>query len=173
MATSEQSPVLQPKTADDILVVGMVPTVKIGPLFRSLLNSAQQLLSDHHYGAAVLVAETAIEVCTERIIARALGPRAEAFHQEWLDTRTRPYILGSKKRDEAKKIYQLLTGDEITQASFWHRLTVHVERRHAVAHKGQPVEPSDAADSVAVAEEVVQHIATVAAGLNLDLSDRP
>jgi hypothetical protein len=166
-----ESPSLTPQTYD-MVTASDVLTVRISPLFEALLNSASGLLKGRHYGAAVLVAQTAIEVCTERIIARALGPRAEAFHQEWLDKRTRPYILGSTK-DTAKEIYQLLTGDEITQAPFWYRLTEHVKRRHAVAHKGQSAGESEAAESLAVAWEAIRHMSKVAEGVTLDLSDRP
>jgi hypothetical protein len=172
MAPDEQSPVLQPKAADDVLVVGMVATVRIGPLFQSLLNSAQQLLSDHHYGAAVLVAETAIEVCTERIIARALEKAKAGSLGDWITTslRGRPYILTNPRITD---LYKRLTGDaQIAQSPFWSRLQNHVTRRHLVAHKGQSVGESEASESLDVVLEAIQHISRVAEDLKLDLSDR-
>jgi hypothetical protein len=146
-------------------------SIKLSPLFQALLNSATHLLSIGQHGAAVLVAQTAIEVCTERIIATSLEKRGAGFLQEWIQSRTRPYTPGAS--EPTKALYQLLTGDDgIAQAPFWPRLTDHVKRRHAVGHRGQAVELNDAEDSVRVAGEAIEHLSAVADQLGLDLSDR-
>jgi len=164
------NPVIIPPTAD-LVVTGESVSIKLSPLFQALLNSATHLLSIGQHGAAVLVAQTAIEVCTERVIAKSLEKRGAGFLQGWIHLRTRPYSLGTSPKTKA--LYQLVTGDvKIGQAPFWRRLTKHVKRRHAVGHRGQAVDLADAQDSVRVAGEAIQYLSALADRLGLDLSDR-
>jgi transcriptional regulator with XRE-family HTH domain len=154
----------------EVVVVGESVSLRISPLFEALLNSATHLLSIGQSGAAVLVAQSAIEVCTERIIAKSLERPGIAFLQDWIQSRVPNHAPTS---DATRKLYQLLTGDDqIAQAPFWRRLTDHVTRRNLVAHRGQPIERKDAEDSVAVAGEVIRHLSAVAACLDLDLRGR-
>ncbi len=161
---------LRPNTGDAVFASD-APIVKISPLFEALMHSANGLLKGRHYGAAVLVTETALEVCTQRIIARALDQRNVGSLSDWIGSLRRPYILTTR---EIRELYEAVTGDTtIAQAPFWSRLKDHVTRRHAVAHKGQSVNDVEASESHAVVWEAIRHMSKVAAGLNLDLSDRP
>jgi hypothetical protein len=172
-AMAAEGPVDLPLTpfTGELVATGESVSIKLSPLFQALLNSARHLLSSGQHSAAVLVAQTAIEVCTERVIAGSLEKRGAGFLREWIDSRTRPYTLGTG--GPTKSLYELLTGDQgIDRAPFWRRLTDHVKRRHAVGHRGLAVELNDAEDSVRVAGEAIQYLSGVAHGLGVDLSDR-
>jgi hypothetical protein len=70
------------------------PIVKISPLFEALLNSADGLLSRvNQPSAAVLIAQTAIEVCTERLITKLLDKRGVKFLEDWIDARLPNYEI--------------------------------------------------------------------------------
>jgi hypothetical protein len=141
-------------------------TVKLSSLFEALLNSASHLANTHQHGAAVLVAQTALEVCTERIITRSLLVKHRARS---IPGRFRPYVITT---DHTKWLYELLTGDmQIGSQSFWQPLTEHVKRRNGFGHSGQPVERKDAADSVAAVAQAIAYISSVAASVGLDLGD--
>src|SRR5262245_7584407 len=85
----DESPQLEPRT-EHLGAVGQPVSVAVSPLFEALLNSARQLLAIGQHGAAVLIAQTAIEVCTERVIARSLQQGGAAFLRDWIHRRTRP-----------------------------------------------------------------------------------
>jgi hypothetical protein len=84
------------------------PTVRISPLFEALLQSANGLLKGKNFSAAVLVAQTAIEVCTERLITKLLDRRGASFLSRWIDDSLTSYNIGSEK---VRKLYQVASGD--------------------------------------------------------------
>jgi hypothetical protein len=58
----------------------------------------------------------------------------------------------------AQGVWRTLTGDVLTQAPFWQDYREHVERRNAIAHKGQRISAPEGSKSVAVARDFMAHI---------------
>ena len=103
---------------------------------------------------------------------RSISVTSVLSSASWIGSLRRPYISPTTR--EIRELDEAVTGDTtIAQAPFWSRLKDHVTRRHAVAHKGQSVNDVEASESHAVVWEAIRHMSKVAAGLNLDLSDRP
>jgi hypothetical protein len=79
---------------------------------------------------------------------------------------------GKKKRrfqdicdDYTNGIYSALSGDQITQASFWELLKKHNNRRNALVHPdhigstAHPIpSPEDADESIKAVEAYIQHV---------------
>jgi hypothetical protein len=156
--------------AGDLSMVGEKPIVKISPLFEALLHSANGLLKGEHYSAAILVAQTAIEVCTERLVGKFLDKRGASFLDKWVDDRLQNYNIFNSA---VRTLYEAVSGDAaLVQQGFWtsSRLKSHVELRNDIAHEGRFATPDEAKDSLDVAWEVVRYLTAVAAAQSIDLS---
>jgi hypothetical protein len=157
------------------------PGIRLSPLFEALRNSARHLITEpapssppiKQPSAAVIIAQTAIEVCTERIITRSLVRRGAEFLSDWVDGRVPNYNVF---REDVKALYKAVTEDTtITEQDFWSsgRLKAHVELRNAIAHRGRIATPEEAAASITVAEQIIDHMSKAAARKSLDLGDPP
>jgi hypothetical protein len=152
-------------------IEGQRPSIRLSPLFEALLNSTRQLISSGQPTAAVVIAQAAIEVCTERLVTKSLVLRGGAFLQDWIDDRLPNYNVFN---EGVKALYKAVTEDTtITEKDFWRsgRLKAHVELRNAIAHRGKTATPEEANASFIVADQIINHMNGVAAGKSLDLGD--
>jgi hypothetical protein len=166
------SPVLTPRTARDDLsmaLTGEKSVIKISPLFEALLNSADGLLNRvNQPSAAVLVAQTAIEVCTERLVSKLLDKRGANFLEDWIDARLPNYNIAN---ETVRSLYQALSSDtQIAQRPFWQRLGSHVQLRNDIAHEGRIAREDEAQASITVAREVIDYLTGIAAQHAIDLA---
>jgi hypothetical protein len=132
-------------------------------LHGTLLATADALLDDGHFGAAIVSAQTACEVLTENVMHfwfshvlitgggsglwRDLGTELMDLFQTFTLTNER-----------LRGVYELISGDSIREQPFWGRYKEHVRRRNRVVHEGSVTTQAEAAKSVAVATEFVAHI---------------
>lgn len=122
---------------------------------RFLLQRANELLDQAVLDGAVVVAQSAVEV----LVARVIGQRLQRQDLGPL----RSYILSGVRKhnlndDLTRVLWLALTGDTINQAEFWKRYKDHLTRRNAIVHRGGDVSDTDAAESVNVAETIIEHI---------------
>jgi len=148
------------------------PLVRISPLYEALLNSADALSNRvHQHSAAVLVAQTAIEVCTQRLIGKLIQARGVAYLDKWMRKQMRNYnIVNSPVRE----LYEALSSDtQFVNQPFWtsNRLTDHVELRNRIAHRGHIATPAEAQASITVAREVISYLTGIATQHAIDLGD--
>ena len=154
-------------------LTGHDPTVRLSPLFEALLNSARHLLqlTPPQPSAAVIIAQTAIEVCTERVISKFIDRRGLTFLRAWIEDRLVNYNI---QRDDVKALYKALTQDgTITAQVFWtsNRLKQHVELRNDIAHRGKVAEFEDGKASVELAEQLEQKIAALRGKIRLEIGE--
>jgi hypothetical protein len=152
---------------DSLGIEGYRPGIRLSPLFEALLNSTRHLITIQQPTAAVVIAQTAIEVCTERLISKSLVLRDAAFLQAWIGDRLLNYNVF---REDVKALYKAVTEDTtITNQNFWAsgRLKTHVELRNAIAHRGKTATAEEANASLLVAEQIINHMNSVAASKSL------
>jgi hypothetical protein len=159
------SPIVTPRTAGDavsIALTGEKAVIKISPLFEALLNSADGLLTRvNQPSAAVLVAQTAIEVCTARLIGKLLDKLGASILEYWIDNRLQNYNIAN---ETVRSLYQALSSDtQIAQQSFWQRLQSHVQLRNDIAHEGRFATQAQGQASLAVTREVIEYLTSIAA----------
>ena len=165
-ALMPNDPPISPKAADATLGVS-APIVRISPLFEALLHSANGLLKADNPSAAVLVAQTAIEVCTERLITRLLDKRGTSFLAEWIDDSLVNYNIASEK---VRKLYEAVSTDKtIAQQPFWSLLQAHVQLRNDIAHQGRFATQTQGQASHDVAWQVVRYLSDTAGQHSIDL----
>jgi hypothetical protein len=123
-------------------------------LERGLLDAAEALRRDGHFGPAVVTAQAAVEVVTEFVILDTLRERGPELEEPF-----RKFIRSFSLRDERlRSLYQALTGDDIAQTDFWAELNEHMRRRNEVAHGETRVSQDDADRSIRVARTAVNHL---------------
>ena len=147
------------------------PLVRISPLYEALLHSADGLANRvHQHTVAVLVAQTAIEVCTDRLITKLLDQRGAKFLEKWIDDRLPNYNIGN---EQVRKLYEAVSSDtQLVNQPFWtsNRLKDHVQLRNDVAHQGRVATPAEAQASLAVAREVISYLTGIATQHVIDLT---
>jgi hypothetical protein len=151
----------------DLVITSDAPKVRVSPLFEALLHAASGLMKGNNPSAAVFVAQTAIEVCTERLINGLLKARDTEFLGEWIDSRLPSYNIVNKT---VRKLYEAVSEDtDLKQQAFWNRLQDHVELRNDIAHEGRFATPDEGKASVTVAGEVIRYLTGIAKQRDVDL----
>jgi hypothetical protein len=150
---------LTPGSTPDATAGRNNPTVKISSLFEALLTSSHGLLTRvNQPSAAVLVAQTAIEVCTARLIGKLLDKLGASVLEDWINKRLQNYNIAN---ETVRPLYQALSSDtQIAQQPFWPRLQTHVQLRNDIAHEGRFATEDEAQASITVAREVIGYYLT-------------
>jgi hypothetical protein len=121
-----------------------------------LLEVARQLRNDGYYAAAIVTAQTACEVYAEVVLSAALRAAVPDDVAEALKKAIPGYNLTHRR---VRDVYVAFSGDRIQDDKpLWNRFNKHVERRIGVVHKGREATLEEASDSIAVVEEVIQHM---------------
>jgi len=124
------------------------------PIYKKLLDEARRALNDGHNEMAVVLSQTAAELCTEATISTLLRRRdIEALADPLLDLFSATDICN----DRLRKIYETLANDKIEKAKFWLNLRTHHKRRNLIVHRGEKCSPEDARGSVEAVEQFIQH----------------
>jgi hypothetical protein len=125
------------------------------PHHRRLMLQAKKLLGDGESSLAVVVAQTACEVLTERMMARLTGLVDEPM-QNWIRGRLRH--MSDLDDHRVRTLYTALCGDHIETEPFWSDFKQHVDRRHGIVHQGLRVEPTAAQNSLDAVQRVLTHL---------------
>jgi HEPN domain-containing protein len=128
------------------------------------LTAAKALLEAGYYSAAVVSAQTACEVITERAIdfwildLRMASDVWDMRLNSVMNSLMEPFQTYNLANDRLRRLYVVLSEDAIHQEPFWERFKEHVDRRHRVVHQGYVTTKEEAEQSLAVAEEFVEHV---------------
>ena len=120
-----------------------------------LLEFAEGLLDSDYPGAAVLIAHVACEITVERRLTIAFVDRKILDLQKPIQEFHQGFNLGNQR---IRKLYEVLTGDKISDQPFWSTFESSAKRRNKIAHSEATVTRDEAKESVEVAEKLVTHI---------------
>ena len=118
--------------------------------YEVLLDTAKKLHDAGYNEAAIVLAQTACEVCTERVMVAAAAAGGKPRSKLQLSN----YNLD---RTNVRKLYTEVTGQDIRQddPGRWDAFQEHVKRRHKVVHRGQPATAEDASASIKAVEYII------------------
>jgi hypothetical protein len=124
--------------------------------YKFLLDTARELRDQGHPEAAIVTAQTACEVCTEAVLTEALRRRVG-------DDVVADLITGSlwnynPTNPRVKRLYETLFDHRIQDEPFWQSLKKHVDRRHAVVHRGKEATSQEADESITAVDAATQHL---------------
>jgi uncharacterized protein YutE (UPF0331/DUF86 family) len=134
-----------------------MPMVAIGgrPYHRDLLERAYRLKDDGDFELAVVAAQIACELLTERVFSVVLAAEALESLEDPLSKLVRGFNLAD---DRVRDLYVGLSGDRVQDQTFWREYKEHVKRRNKVVHSGKRVDVDGASKSVQAAADLVDHL---------------
>lgn len=120
-----------------------------------LLENAERLHTSGEYEVAIVVAQTACEVITERAISKAFGNKGVAELESPVTGFLISYNLGNER---VRKLYDALAGDTVAGEGFWEAFKALAKTRNESVHSGRKVSETESRDGLDAASQLVAHI---------------
>ncbi len=129
-------------------------------LSKQLIESAETLLTQGHYGPAVVIAQTACEVATELFISYALVKKDSEYLLDYFESQLRTFSL---QNQGVRGLYIALIGDvDVAKKSFWEPHTKAAKLRHQVVHQGLPMTQDNADFAIKASTGFLDYLQRVA-----------
>jgi hypothetical protein len=122
---------------------------------QNLLALARMLIDEGRYGISVVVAHMACEVAAERSLTEAFLNRGIPDLEDPVTDLLNGYNLA---REQNRKLYTALTGDDIQKKRFWQKFKESASRRNKIIHNSAIVGKIEAEDSFNAASGIVAHL---------------
>lgn len=122
---------------------------------RQLLKKTKQFADAGETDIAIIVAQTACEVCTERAFDVLFRKGGVEWLRDSIFHKSSNYNLVSSK---AQKLYTALSGDKIQAAPFWNAYKEHVERRNKIVHRARGAGQEEANASIEAVTRLMEHL---------------
>lgn len=123
--------------------------------YQTLLDSAEAWHDQGHYKEAVILVQIALELFTEKTLGQLYQTRHISYLKPQFEHLLINYNLGNAK---VSGLYMALSGDQITQAPFWSKVTDHVELRNRLVHDGQDATQEQARHSLDAVAALIAHV---------------
>lgn len=130
-------------------------TFNVHEPYQSLLSSAEAALADGDHKVAVILAQSAVELFTAKILVYLYRERDVEYLKRPFEHLLINYNIGNSKVSE---LYMALSGDPINQQPFWAQFTDHVQLRNDLIHDGADATPDQAKASLEAVTAVIDHI---------------
>jgi hypothetical protein len=148
--------------ATDSITITDSATATLVRAHETLFAEAEQHQIDGRVHEAVVLAQT----CCEMVAARAIGALQRDPAHAQADYADLVAAVFPKNRDntysmldsKARAAWRALTGDDLTQASFWKPYEDHVRLRNRIAHRGERISTADCAASITAARDFITHV---------------
>ena len=120
-----------------------------------ILEEAERFNSINEYRVAIIFAQTACEIATERAIIAALKNRQVSELEDVVDELFMSYSI---KNEKVRMLYSALTGDDLTVQKFWADLRQSAVWRNDIVHDGKEADSSMAKRAIEAARLYIEHI---------------
>jgi DNA-binding Lrp family transcriptional regulator len=129
--------------------------LEFGGRYEVLLTNAKELHRQGHHEAAIVIAHTACEVCTDLALKNALSVNKVEHLADPIDGLLRGYNLAD---DRVRKMYVAVSADSIHQEPFWQSFKEHSKRRNNIVHHGHKATAEESDNSIRAVEAVIRHL---------------
>ncbi len=123
--------------------------------YENLLDAAVAAHEASQYKEAVILAQTALELFTEKTLRHLYRARHIEYLKSALEHLLTNYNIGNTK---VSRLYMALSEDQITQAPFWSALVAHVELRNDLVHEGKDATIAQSRQSLDAVIALISHI---------------
>jgi hypothetical protein len=123
--------------------------------YAALIESADTWHEQGHYKEAVILAQIALELFTEKVLGHLYHTRHIEYLKPDFEHLLINYNLGNGK---VSSLYMTLSGDHINQEPFWKNLTDHVELRNRLVHDGEDATQEQSAASLKAVKALIAHV---------------
>ena len=135
------------------MAISLVP--KSHEPYQNLLDSAVAAQDGHQYKEAVILAQTALELFTEKVLGRLYIARDIVYLKPVFEHLLINYNLVNAK---VSGLYVALSGDQIRQEPFWSPLVAHGELRNALVHEGKDASLRQSQASIEAVTSLIEHV---------------
>jgi hypothetical protein len=123
--------------------------------YRNLLDSAMAAHEQNQYKEAVILAQTSLELFTEKILGHLYVVRDIVYLKAEFEHLLINYNLVNAK---VSGLYIALSGDQIKQEPFWSALADHTELRNALVHEGEDATHDQSRNSLDAVARLIEHV---------------
>lgn len=123
--------------------------------YQTLLDSAETWHNQGHYKEAVIIAQTGLELFTEKMLGYLYRARGVEYLKPQFENLLINYNIGNTK---VSGLYIALSNDPIRQESFWAPLIEHVELRNKLVHDGEDATEVQARSSLNAVKALIDHV---------------
>jgi|SRR5215208_2579237 len=134
-------------------------SVKHWQRFEILLQKAKELSKDFPE-AAIVMAQTACEVCTEVVVNDAVDTKvSDEDIATFIKDEVRKYNPTSDNK-QLKSLYKLLFDEDLREAKDqrWKSFDAHNTRRNNVVHHGKAASTAEAEESIKAVEAIIDRL---------------
>ncbi|HVQ44211.1 MAG TPA: hypothetical protein VMT30_04575 [Candidatus Saccharimonadia bacterium] len=124
--------------------------------YQNLLAAAQAEHDHGHYKEAVILAQTAVEIFTEKALRQLYQARRLEYLKATFEHLLINYNIGNTK---VSQLYIALSNDDIKQAPFWSRFIAHTELRNELVHEGKDATEAQSRASLEAVKALIDHVA--------------
>ena len=123
--------------------------------YENLLNAAETAFAEGQAKDSVIVAQTAVELFTEKILGELYVKRGIEYLKAPFENLLINYNIGNAK---VSKLYIALAEDDIKQEPFWAAFIAHTELRNALVHEGEEATAEQARASLEAVSALISHV---------------
>lgn len=123
--------------------------------YENLLNAAETAFAEGQAKESVILAQTAVELFTEKILGELYVRRHIEYLKAPFENLLINYNIGNTK---VSRLYVALAEDDIKQANFWAAFIAHTELRNALVHDGVEATPEQARASLEAVSALISHV---------------
>lgn len=135
--------------------MSLLPILNANEPYRNLLDAAEAAHEQGQYKEAVILAQTAVELFTEKILRRLYVNRHIEYLIDPFEHLLINYNVGNTK---VSRLYVALSGDEIHQQPFWAKFVAHTELRNELVHEGKDASVTQSRESLDAVAALVAHM---------------
>lgn len=135
--------------------MSLLPILNSNEPYQNLLDAAEAAHEQGQYKEAVILAQTSVELFTEKILHQLYVTRHIEYLIDPFEHLLINYNIGNSK---VSRLYVALSQDEITQAPFWANFVKHTELRNELVHDGRDASVVESRASLDAVEALVKHV---------------
>jgi HEPN domain-containing protein len=114
---------------------------KLTHYYETLYNDALRYLEQGQTSMAIIVAQTAVELCTESTLEELLRIYGVDVIRKSLAGVFKSYAITN---DRLRGLFNALSNDDVEQSEFWHNLKALSKVRNAIVHNGDNCQQDEA-----------------------------
>ena len=123
--------------------------------YQNLFDAAGAAHDSGEYKEAVIIAQTALELFTEKVLGHLYKVRHIEYLKAEFEHLLINYNIGNAK---VSGLYMALAEDKITQEPFWSNIVAHTELRNDLVHEGKDATADQAKASLDAIAALIAHV---------------
>lgn len=135
--------------------MSLLPILTANDPYQNLLSAGEAAHDQKQFKEAVILAQTAVELFTEKILGYLYSVREIDYLKPEFEHLLINYNIGNAK---VSGLYIALSEDPLKQQTFWAAFITHTELRNALVHEGKDATESESRASLDAVTALITHV---------------